>query len=92
MKKAKRSKEAASRYVKLLHVNCSSLQYVKIYNWAWQIIAQPDGAIQIYEMDFDEMRTVEIFAWDELNPCNGLLAFDEPCRDYGEKESKKVLW
>jgi hypothetical protein len=55
-------------------------------------MVQQNRVIELYEMDFDEMRTVEIFTWHIKNLYNGLLAVEEQHRVYEEKERKKRFW
>jgi hypothetical protein len=71
-------------YVQLLKSICPSVQYVRIADWAWQIIAKRDSSgiptcdtqdeMELLELSWDETLAIELFSIDRLGTSSGLPA------------------
>lgn len=82
----KKCKLMALSYVKLFYSKCPSpLQFVRIYDWAWQIITTSRADLELYEMSRAETISMGLFAFDAVNLVDGLLVTRLPTTWKGER-------
>lgn len=81
-----RGKDIAYRYALLIHSVCPTLQYIQIYDWAWQVMVSPTAlppqvsksVVDLRLLEFEEVMAIEIFAIGRLSGQCGLLGLEEP--------------
>lgn len=96
-----RNVDIAKRYVQLARFLCSSLQFARVGEWAWQIIV-PSGAdltdagsdiyklIELRQLDFDEMMSIELFSIHTFTNQSGLLGKEAWHEEMSEEESHRM--
>lgn len=96
-----RNVDIAKRYVQLARSLCSSLQFARVGEWAWQITVQSgadltDAGSDIYELielrrlDFDEMMSIELFSIHTFTNQSGLLGKETWHEEMSEEESHRM--
>ncbi|CZR55590.1 uncharacterized protein PAC_05478 [Phialocephala subalpina] len=93
--------EIAMRYVQLARYLCSSLQFARVGEWAWQItvplgVDLADAGSDIYDLiklrrlDFDEMMSIELFSIHTFTCQSGLLGKETWHEEMSEEESHRM--
>ena len=90
------SKDIALRYAQLMHSNCTSLRYVGIGRWVWQIITKygPDlatePAVEFRELDHDEKSSIELFALEHFASQSGLPGTEREIEALSEEQTEHM--
>jgi hypothetical protein len=87
---AKKPKDIACRYAKLMKDICPSLQYIRIHDWTWEFFPRrkfkpSSSGPMIRELEYDEVRAFEILSFETLTSQGGL-----PCPEYPPEEHVPV--
>ncbi|PVH77306.1 hypothetical protein DL98DRAFT_656853 [Cadophora sp. DSE1049] len=92
----KRPKDIAERFAKLFKRRCHSLQYIQIGQWAWQFTDPVDQVpsaadqISVRQLEFDEMMTFELFAWNTFAAEAGLPQPETVHTEWSEEEEDRM--
>lgn len=79
--------EISKRYAQLARYMCSSLQFIRVERWAWQVMIPPGSleglrdiwnVIELRRLEYQEMQAIELFSLDNfVNQCGLLGPEDE---------------
>ncbi|KAH7336582.1 hypothetical protein BKA65DRAFT_506760 [Rhexocercosporidium sp. MPI-PUGE-AT-0058] len=93
---AKRPREIALEYAKLIKVECSSLQYLQIGQWVWRFtnsigthLHHPDQ-VELRKLEYDELMSIELFAMNTFASESGLPEPETEHEEISDEEEDRM--